>query len=140
MRGPWEWLNNLNVDCLFDNAQVELEVVRVPLQEDQMPTEYIDVIVDILKTEPASTPCVFSCQMGKGRTSLGMVAACLVKEITITAELRFMKFCYFVTDAGLRVRKQLAILLNSYLKDSILICPSNKYQIDFLSVLYLYGK
>ena len=85
------------MDCLFYNAQVDLEVVRVPLQEDQMPTEYIDVIVDILKTEPASTPCVFSCQMGKGRTSLGMVAACLVKEITITAELRFMKFCYFVT-------------------------------------------
>ena len=53
-----------------------------------MPTEYIDVIVDTLKREPASTPCVFSCQMGKGRTTLGMVAACLVKEITITAELR----------------------------------------------------
>ena len=53
-----------------------------------MPTEYIDVIVDTLKGEPASTPCVFSCQMGKGRTTLGMVAACLVKEITITAELR----------------------------------------------------
>ena len=62
--------------------------MRIPLQEDQMPTEYIDVIVDTLKREPASTPCVFSCQMGKGRTTLGMVAACLVKEITITAELR----------------------------------------------------
>ena len=73
---------------LIGLSQVELEVVRIPLQEDQMPTEYIDVIVNILKAEPASTPCVFSCQMGKGRTTLGMVAACLVKEITITAELR----------------------------------------------------
>ncbi len=71
-------------------SQVELEVVRIPLQEDQMPTEYIDEIVNILKGEPASTPCVFSCQMGKGRTTLGMVAACLVKEITITAELRWV--------------------------------------------------
>ena len=84
----------MNCDCLdimilIYWSQVELEVVRIPLQEDQMPTEYIDVIVNILKSEAASTPCVFSCQMGKGRTTLGMVAACLVKEITITAELRW---------------------------------------------------
>ena len=53
-----------------------------------MPTDYIDIVVDALKNEPASTPCIFSCQMGKGRTTLGMIAACLVKEIIITAELR----------------------------------------------------
>ena len=57
-----------------------------------MPTEYIDTIVESLKHEPASTPCIFNCQMGKGRTTLGMVAACLVKEITITAELRYSLF------------------------------------------------
>ena len=69
-------------------CEVDLQVIRIPLQEDQMPTEYIDTIVDALKNEPASTPCIFSCQMGKGRTTLGMAAACLVKEITLTAELR----------------------------------------------------
>ena len=53
-----------------------------------MPTDYIDIVVDALKNEPASTPCIFSCQMGKGRTTLGMIAACLVKEIIITSELR----------------------------------------------------
>ena len=62
----------------------------------QMPTEYIDTIVESLKHEPASTPCIFNCQMGKGRTTLGMVAACLVKEITITAELRYS---LFINDA-----------------------------------------
>jgi len=76
-------------------CEVDLQVIRIPLQEDQMPTEYIDTIVDALKNEPASTPCIFSCQMGKGRTTLGMAAACLVKEITLTAELRKM------TDANL---------------------------------------
>jgi len=44
-----------------------------------------------LKDEPASTPCVFSDQMGRGRTTLGMVAACLIKEIQITSELRNME-------------------------------------------------
>ena len=62
---------------------------RIPVTEERSPGEdCFDMMVEALKTEPASTPCVFSCQMGKGRTTLGMVAACLVKEITITAELR----------------------------------------------------
>ena len=78
-----------------EKCEVDLKVVRIPLQEDQMPTEYIDIIVDSLKNEPASTPCIFSCQMGKGRTTLGMISASLVKEITITAELKKM------TEAGL---------------------------------------
>ena len=72
-----------------EKCNVDLVVIRIPVQEDQMPTESLDAIIDALKDEPASTPCVFNCQMGKGRTTLGMVAACLVKEITITAELRF---------------------------------------------------
>ena len=71
-----------------DKCNVDLVVVRIPVQEDQMPAEHIDVIIDALKDEPASTPCVFNCQMGKGRTTLGMIVASLVKEISITKELR----------------------------------------------------
>merc|ERR1711981_614089 len=37
-----------------------------------------------------STQCVFSCQMGRGRTTLGMVVTCLIKEIQVTSELRRM--------------------------------------------------
>ena len=64
-----------------------------------MPTEYIDTIVDALKNEPASTPCIFSCQMGKGRTTLGMIAAALVKEITITGELKKMTEANLIPEA-----------------------------------------
>ena len=81
-----------NLDAVYDycrkECNVNLVVVRIPVQEDQMPTESIDAIIDILKDEPASTPCIFNCQMGKGRTTLGMVAATLVKELILTAELR----------------------------------------------------
>ena len=57
--------------------------------EDQMPAEQcFDAIVDILKNEPASTPVIFSCQMGKGRTSLGITIALLVKEMQLTAQLK----------------------------------------------------
>ena len=82
-----------DLDAVYDycreKCNVDLVAVRIPVQEDQMPTESIDTIINALKDEPASVPCVFNCQMGKGRTTLGMVVASLVKEIAITAELRY---------------------------------------------------
>ena len=65
-----------------------MQVYRIPLVEDMMPEEaHFDQIISILKDEPASTPVVFCCQMGKGRTSLGITVALLVKEIQLTAQL-----------------------------------------------------
>jgi len=78
-------------DCR-EACNVNLELVRVPLVEDKMPSEEdLDSITNLLKNEPASTPCVFSCQMGKGRTTAGIVTALLIKEIQITTELKKME-------------------------------------------------
>lgn len=72
-----------------DICNVNLHIFRIPLLEDKNPTEHdFDAIINALKNERASTPCIFNCQMGKGRTTLGMVAAMLIKEIQITTELR----------------------------------------------------
>merc|ERR1711863_82653 len=69
----------------------ELSYVLVPVVEERAPDEScFDILVDSLKNEPASTQCVFSCQMGRGRTTLGMVVSCLIKEIQITSELKKM--------------------------------------------------
>merc|ERR1712181_106891 len=59
-------------------------------------------IVETLKNEPVSTPCVFSCQMGKGRTTVGLVTACLIKEIQITKELRKMEELKLIATETLR--------------------------------------
>ena len=77
-----------------EKCKVDIVVVRIPNQEDQMPVESMDMIIDALKDEQASTPCIFNCQMGKGRTTLGMMVASLIKEISITAELRFVQLFY----------------------------------------------
>jgi len=67
------------------------ECVIVPVVEERAPDEScFDILVESLKNEPASTQCVFSCQMGRGRTTLGMVVTCLIKEIQVTSELRRM--------------------------------------------------
>ena len=82
-----EELEHIFSKCMA-KCNVALKVICVPMGEDHMPIDYMDTIIDALKNEPASTPCVFNCQMGKGRTTVGMVAACLIKEIILTTELR----------------------------------------------------
>ena len=78
-------------DDLKKKGPRELVLVRVPVKEEAAPKEdCIDILVDSLKQEPASTQCVFSCQAGQGRTTLGMIIACQVKEIQISTELRNM--------------------------------------------------
>merc|ERR1719295_320753 len=86
-----------------EKCNVDLQVVRIPIVEDRMPPDYsFDVIVETLKKEAVSTPCVFSCQMGKGRTTVGLVTACLIKEIQITKELRKMEELKLISTETLR--------------------------------------
>jgi len=68
-----------------------IDLTRVPVVEERAPQEVcFDILVDSLKQEPASTQCAFLCQAGRGRTTLGMIIACQVKEIQICTELRKM--------------------------------------------------
>merc|ERR1712012_545281 len=86
-----------------EKCNVDLQVVRIPIIEDRMPPDYsFDTIVETLKNEPVATPCVFSCQMGKGRTTVGLVTACLIKEIQITKELRKMEELKLISTETLR--------------------------------------
>jgi len=57
------------------------------------------MMTEVLKVEAASTPCIFSDQMGRGRTTSGMVIAALIKEIQITTELRKMEQIELVSKA-----------------------------------------
>ena len=81
-------LDSIYKNCV-ETCNVDLQVFRISMVEDKMPEEEcFDAVIDILKNEPASTPVVFSCQMGKGRTSLGITIALLVKELQLTAQLK----------------------------------------------------
>jgi len=77
---------------LQENGFGNMDTLRIPIVEEKAPCEdCFDRVIQSLKEEPASTTCLFSCQMGRGRTTLGMIIACLVKEIQITTELKRMK-------------------------------------------------
>lgn len=69
-----------------------MSVVRVPLLEERaLPESALDIIVSTLKGEnPAKTQCIFSSQLGQGRTTTGMVAACIVKAVQMSSKLNTM--------------------------------------------------
>merc|ERR1712142_925849 len=69
-----------------------MTVVRIPvLEERAKPEECFDTIVKLLVDEnPAKTQCIFSSQLGKGRTTFGMVAACIVKAVQTSSKLNKM--------------------------------------------------
>merc|ERR1712168_1360731 len=92
------------VKTVYDNLKEQgfpdLVYSRCPVNEDRAPNEEcFDILIEALKNEPASTAVVFSDQMGRGRSTLGMIIACLIKEIQITTELRRMEDTDLVSKA-----------------------------------------
>merc|ERR1712180_255211 len=69
-----------------------MQMLRVPLVEEKaLPESALDVIVNALKGEnPATTQCIFSSQLGQGRTTLGMTVACIVKAVLMSTKLNKM--------------------------------------------------
>ena len=84
IKGFNDILQNLSEDKLEG-----LQIVRVPfLEEKALPLECFDIIVDALREEnPAKTQCIFSSQLGKSRTTLGMTVASIIKSVQMTAKL-----------------------------------------------------
>merc|ERR1712025_901179 len=95
IKGQYEIFNSLR-----ENGFENLVTHRIHVTEERSAGEScFDMMVEGLKNEPASTPCVFSDQMGRGGTTTGMIAACLIKEIQITTELRKMESIDLVSKA-----------------------------------------
>ncbi|XP_040565703.1 paladin [Lepeophtheirus salmonis] len=59
-----------------------LSYVRLPIVDEKAPLEKdFELFLDTFKNIDKDSGCVFNCQMGKGRTTTGMVLACLFKDI-----------------------------------------------------------
>merc|ERR1712212_485021 len=59
-----------------------IQDARLPIVDEKAPAERdFDVLVNFLKDDEPETACVFNCQMGKGRTTTGMILSCLYKHV-----------------------------------------------------------
>jgi len=72
----------------IDNS-FNLDYARMPIVDEKAPRECdFDAMVEELKGLDANTACVFNCQMGKGRTTTGMIVACLIKDLVQAGEVK----------------------------------------------------
>lgn len=90
-------------------------VVGVPFIEQKgVPEEGFDIIVKALSgANAATTQCVFSSQLGQGRSTLGMVAASIIKAKQMITKLNMM------VDEGMAQRAWADNIIKSKFEDSI---------------------
>lgn len=59
-----------------------LSYFRLPIVDEKAPRDFdFDAILTEMLNTTRDTACIFNCQMGKGRTTTGMILACLLKDI-----------------------------------------------------------
>lgn len=55
---------------------------RLPIVDEKAPQDKdFDAALTAMRNTDADTACIFNCQMGKGRTTTGMIVAVLLKDI-----------------------------------------------------------
>ena len=65
---------------LINSSIYICSLFRLPIVDEKAPKEEnLDDILNVLRQQGPDTACIFNCQMGKGRTTTGMIIACLIK-------------------------------------------------------------
>merc|ERR1719188_104697 len=112
-----EGLKGLNdiLKNLSETSLPGLTVTRVPFNEQRaMPETCFDVVVKALCAEnAATTQCVFSSQLGSGRSTLGMVIASIVKASQMMTKLNKM------VEAGMAERSWADNIIKSKFEDPL---------------------
>lgn len=76
-----EVLSLSEVYTQLQSLSYDVSCVRLPIADERAPSpEDFDLLVRSIKDEDRETAVVFNCQMGKGRTTTGMICACAVLE------------------------------------------------------------
>jgi len=75
----------VTLNGLYDQMKVlgfNLSYFRLPIVDEKAPRDTdFDAILSAMRETTPETACIFNCQMGKGRTTTGMILACLLKDI-----------------------------------------------------------
>lgn len=78
MKTPKEVLESIR------EAGFAVDYYRIPVSHEQSPTDpYIDEYFKVFSTTPTNWPVIFSCGMGIGRTTYGMVIGLLIRRAQI---------------------------------------------------------
>eukprot|EP00301_Raphidiophrys_heterophryoidea_P016232 c2578_g1_i1.p1 GENE.c2578_g1_i1~~c2578_g1_i1.p1 ORF type:complete len:412 (-),score=65.73 c2578_g1_i1:161-1279(-) len=79
--GPSSVLTPAGLTKLLCEKGFDLHFERFPIVDERAPSfSDLDGMVKVISGEPPGCACLFNCQMGKGRTTCGMIVACLVHQ------------------------------------------------------------
>eukprot|EP00455_Lapot_gusevi_P001230 TRINITY_DN10505_c0_g1_i6.p1 TRINITY_DN10505_c0_g1~~TRINITY_DN10505_c0_g1_i6.p1 ORF type:complete len:637 (-),score=72.28 TRINITY_DN10505_c0_g1_i6:234-1970(-) len=69
------------VYVMLQKSGYDVTYARLPVTDEKAPSHQdFDRLVNLLKDWEPHTAVIFNCQMGKGRTTTGMVCACLMRQ------------------------------------------------------------
>eukprot|EP01029_Cantina_marsupialis_P007753 TRINITY_DN1879_c1_g3_i2.p1 TRINITY_DN1879_c1_g3~~TRINITY_DN1879_c1_g3_i2.p1 ORF type:complete len:1139 (-),score=419.55 TRINITY_DN1879_c1_g3_i2:173-3589(-) len=82
----WEMVSGDSVRTpadVYANARrrgFNIKYVRIPITDEQAPlVSRMEKLVEVASNAAVDTPLIFNCQMGRGRTTTGMVVACMTR-------------------------------------------------------------
>ncbi|KAL0085283.1 inositol hexakisphosphate-domain-containing protein [Phycomyces blakesleeanus] len=103
----WE---TVPVECVETPAQAfqsivdegyQVDYLRIPITDEQAPIpDVFDQLVQRMLSANAGVDALFNCQMGRGRTTTGMVTACLMSMILKNDSLADMTSSYIVDPSS----------------------------------------
>ena len=65
--------------CVSDVYPSSVRYHRIPIADEAAPEEKdFDQLISAIRSAPQDAAFVFNCQMGRGRTTTGMVCACIM--------------------------------------------------------------
>lgn len=93
----------------IQNKGFALDYYRIPVSHEQSPTDpYIDEYFKVFAATPADWPVVFSCGMGIGRTTYGMVIGLLIRRAQLIKSTQIDPFHIKDKDSTLSFPFQLS--------------------------------
>jgi len=113
---------------------------RLPIPDEKSPLpKDFDDLVNRLKDQSQDTPTIFNCQMGKGRTTTGMIVACIVREELFgksdstveNSDSKETKLPYTDLSAKLELRQGNFVVVQQLLEEFKEVGLPAKKQVDY---------
>ncbi|KAI8356155.1 inositol hexakisphosphate-domain-containing protein [Blakeslea trispora] len=110
--GMWETVNLDEIETPKEafqsiiNEGYQVDYLRIPITDEQAPIpDVFDQLISRTKSAHKGVDVLYNCQMGRGRTSTGMVTACLMAMITNNDAIFADKHGTIAVDPGVLSRQ-----------------------------------
>ena len=133
LKPKWEKIETiLTPKELFERCKISfgLKYFRIPITDEQSPKpSAFDAILDIVAATKITSHIVFNCQMGRGRTTTGLVVASATRLRMIGA----LKKIAFVVDEKISVQRRFRSKIRS--REKFPPDVTNELRGDFAAII-----